>query len=213
MRKLGTVPRHFLLLNAMAVQKKMRDAPKARLAAKAVSLDQSSSMVDALSRKPNLIWAVLLETPFSLDGSKNRRWSNNRKGHVYLTKSVRSYSDALALQVKNAVRNMNIVQAKVWISIFVQKPDHRSDAINFVDTICDAIKVAIDLDDRWFSLDRVDWEVCKLDPKIYIKIGQESDSGMICCSYCGGIKTFDHFTKNRSSKTGYGRVCRDCRKL
>lgn len=163
-------------------------------------------------RTVELDWLVRINVPFSYSASKNHIWSNTARGHVFMRSESREWRDMTINRVQNALSDVRIKQNRLWIDIFVQKPDHRGDAVNFVDLICDAIKRAIPLDDRWYSLRRVDWEIVKGEPSIFIGIGQEIGvEDCQVCSYCGGIHTFEKFTKNRSTKSGYSRVCRECR--
>lgn len=155
-------------------------------------------------------WAVSLSTPYSLDSSKNRRWSNSGAGVVFLTKSVRDYEAALIASVQRAMGGRKVAHNKVWIGLFIQKPNHRGDAVNAVDTICDAVKKAIGIDDRWFSIDQVDWEVVKDNPRIFIRIAQEENEDKLVCSHCGRIRSLECFHKSKSGPLGRSRSCRDC---
>ena len=40
---------------------------------------------------------------------------------------------------------------KTWVVIIAHKPNNRGDVANFVDTVSDAIKKAIDTDDCWYA--------------------------------------------------------------
>jgi hypothetical protein len=97
------------------------------------------------------------------------------------------------------------------VSIFVQKTNHRGDAINVIDLVCDAIKDAVGLDDRWYSLSSVDWEIVKANPRIFISIGQDSDEDCQVCSHCGDIKALSAFNRNVHARMGVTRICKDCR--
>lgn len=101
---------------------------------------------------------------------------------------------------------------KVWIDILVQKPDHRGDAVNVIDLVCDALKDALPVDDRWFCIRRLDWEIAKENPRLFIGIGQASDQDCQICSYCGQIKELEAFNRSRSRPLGVGRECKDCRR-
>lgn len=169
-----------------------------------------TKLVDALVDRPDYLWSVFYSVPFAPEMSKNRRWSNNGKSVVYLSDAVRRYQDMLIATTKEALRGRRVANNKVWVSLFVQKPNHRFDAINAVDTICDAIKHAVGIDDRWFCLDRVDWEIKKLDPEIYIRISQESADDALACSHCGLIAPVADFPKRSDGPFGHSRVCRSC---
>lgn len=165
---------------------------------------------DVFSSPPQFLWAVTIAVPFSLDVSKNRRWSNNGRGVVFLSDGVRAYQQMLITDLTEALADRDIKQAKVWLSLHVQKPNHRSDAVNAIDTICDALKKAIGVDDNWFCIDRVDWSVQKKDPMIFIRVAQESACDMVVCSHCGEISPADTHSINRRSRVGRSRVCRTC---
>jgi hypothetical protein len=93
----------------------------------------------------------------------------------------------------------------------VQKPDARGDALNVIDAVSDAIKGVLGVDDRWYSVKRLDWQIVKDDPQIYIGISQKSDGDKRICSYCGRILTLDMFWKDKSNRMGVGRECKECK--
>ena len=57
---------------------------------------------------------------------------------------------------------------------------------------------------------RLDWEIVKRDPKIYIGISQGPQFDAQSCAYCGGIKPLEDFSPKKHNKSGYNRVCREC---
>lgn len=119
--------------------------------------------------------------------------------------------DELTLRIRSAFSGKKVAHNKVWIAIFAQKPNHRGDAVNLIDLVCDAIKDAIGIDDRWFCLRQVDWQITKKEPEIYVEIGQTSDVDSQPCSSCGRILSLDKFNKRKSNKLGVDRNCRECR--
>lgn len=133
----------------------------------------------------------------------------NSPGHVYMREEIKEVRDELIFQLRAAGGEW--FDGKVWIDLFVEKPDARSDAINVLDLICDAVKVAIEVDDRWFSIRRVDWSVVKFEPRIYVAVTQAVSEHHRVCSYCGVIKPLGDFAKNRSGPHGHGRECSRCR--
>lgn len=162
----------------------------------------------------DLAWQVAIAVPFDWAASKNHIFALRNVGHVALRKQSSDYRDAVAATLRASISRskgeIEVVQNKVWIDIFVQKPNHRGDAINFVDFICDAIKVAIGVDDRWFSIRHLDWEICKDNPRIFISVGQETNVPVSPCSSCGRLLTFDRFHRNKATKSGVSRACKDC---
>lgn len=171
-----------------------------------VKLDINTSMPPM----PVMAWYARVQIPFSWAGSKNRIFANTSRGHVFMRDESRYMRTLLTETVANAVDISKLVQNKLWIDIFVQKPRQNGDAVNFVDMVCDAVKDAIPLDDRWYSLRSVDWQIAKHEPMLFVGLGQESDVNVQACSSCGRLLTFDLFQRNRSLPNGIGRNCRDC---
>lgn len=159
---------------------------------------------------PKLAWKAQIAFPFDQNLSKNALWRTGYKGHVYLREEAKKARDVIEQRFRKALKSMPLKHNKIWIELLVQKPHHRGDAINFVDSICDALKKSTEVDDRWFSISRVDWEIVKVDPQIFVGLGQEECENSIACSSCGGIKSFEMFAKNRSMKLGVTRNCKEC---
>ena len=162
---------------------------------------------------PVLKWQVRIFFPFSWTLSKNAIYTLVPKGHVALRREVRQQRSALALKLKADLRGRKIMQNKLWLDLFIEKPSHKGDAINVLDTLCDAIKVATGVDDRWFCIRHLDWAIQKDDPQIIIGIGQEDVTDAQACSYCGRILPLERFGLNRANKAGRSRICQDCSKI
>lgn len=145
----------------------------------------------------NLLFSFKI--PFDQNLSKNNM-KRYARGHYYLNPSTRTAQEEIMYKVKAA--QISWVQTKTYLEIFVEKPNNRADAINFIDTIADAISEAIQVNDRWFCIGRVDWQIKKVDPQIYITIKQDSITELAACFNCGRLlpkKLFSH------------RTCPDCR--
>ncbi len=155
----------------------------------------------------NLSKVLRFAVPFDQNYSKNAIYRTGWHGHVYIRQQVRDLRQAIVEQVKSSGVKWRV--NKVYLDIFVQKPHHRTDAINVLDTIADALKVGIGLDDTWFSIRRLDWEIVKDNPRIYIGIAQE-DEDRYPCSYCGILQPFSEYTKNRAARYGIGSECKSC---
>lgn len=160
---------------------------------------------------PHLRWHATFSVPFSYSASKNHIYRSGRGGHVFLRRESKEYKSLVEAAARKAVAKMPVVQAKVWIDILVQKPHHRGDAINVVDLVCDGLKKAVGVDDRWFCIRRLDWQVVKTEPKIFIGIGQVEGSHRQICSACGRCLRLDRFGKKKHSKMGVDRNCKKCR--
>ena len=153
----------------------------------------------------DLQWLTRIAIPFSYAGSKNHLWATTRGGHVYRRKESNALQEQIVQSLKTVGTSQKVYRNKIWIDIFVQKPDHRGDAINFLDLIADAIKEAVGIDDRWFSIRRIDWQIVKETPRIFIGIGQDEQDlfDAKICSYCGRILPEEIFGKSR-------RECKEC---
>lgn len=156
----------------------------------------------------NIDILLSFSVPFSFHYSKNAIWGLSReRGHIFVRKEVNELRENMARIVRESGVKWRV--NKVYLDILVQKPSLRGDAINVIDTIADAIKGAIGLDDNWFSIRRLDWESVKNDPRIFVGIGQENED-KYPCNVCGGMKTFDCFPRNKSSQFGITVPCKEC---
>lgn len=163
--------------------------------------------------QPDLVWLVRFSVPFSYAVSKNHIYTKRAKGHVALRRESRILRDTIAEEARAAVQGRAIHKHKVWLDIFVQKPNHRGDAVNVVDLVCDGVKAGLGLDDRWFSVRGIDWQVAKTDPRLFIGIGQEAVVDSQVCSSCGRILPLAAFNKNVGNLHGVTRNCKECRSV
>lgn len=162
---------------------------------------------------PDLLWSVRVAVPFTYAASKNHIYTMRRNGHVALRRESKQIRQAITTALRAGLHCMPIVHNKVWIDILVQKPNHKGDAVNVVDLVCDAVKDAIDrVDDRWFCIRRLDWQIVKGDPRLFVGVGQDSDEDCQVCSYCGQIKPLPEFNAARNQPLGVGRECKACRR-
>lgn len=154
-------------------------------------------------------WSHRISIPWNPALLRNHYWSTARKGHRELRQETRNIQDEITRRFRDS--KSLVKHNKVWIDILAQRPDHRSgDTVNLIDRICDAIKKAIDVDDRWFCITRVDWQVVKKDPRILIGIGQPACEDSQVCAICGRILPLRCFNRNRNHRLGIGRECKDC---
>lgn len=164
---------------------------------------------------PNLKWSITIKYPFRQLLSKNSISRKSEKGYIYSRKDARKEKDALSLFIRNELKKskIEIKVNKLWVTLLIEKPNNQSDAINFLDNICDAISDAISLDDRWFCVKGIDWRIVKENPYIYIRIGQAEVKDSRVCNYCGRILPFNYFSKNKSEKFGITKQCKECYRL
>jgi hypothetical protein len=159
----------------------------------------------------NQEWLVRVSVPFTYDASKNSRHSLSKSG-LFTRKAFVQFRTALALTLKSALARQGIkpVDGKLWLDLFVQKSNHRGDAVNVVEAICDAVQDATGVNDRWYSIKRLDWQVVHRDPMIFVGVSQETTVPQSMCSCCGLIRpdTEMHTSRGLRSKT---RICVACR--
>lgn len=65
---------------------------------------------------------------------------------------------------------------KIYVDIMVYRPDMRTDPVNFVDMICDAVKRGIGIDDNIYA-GKWDWELVDPPGEIVITVRQEVADG------------------------------------
>jgi hypothetical protein len=188
---------------------------KAREAGRLRSQGIAESIAWLDGNVPYLKWLVRVAVPFGWELSKNHIYALTGDGHVALRQESNQMRGLIATLLRRALAEagVNVVQNKVWLDIFVQKPNHKGDAVNVIDLVCDAVKDAIGLDDRWFCIRRLDWEIVKENGRVFIGVGQEDVENVQVCSYCGQLLPLTTFTKYRSRKLGVGRECKECRAL
>lgn len=91
-----------------------------------------------------------------------------------MTKPAQSAMDAISYLIRPQFYGYQWTDAKIHVGIMVYRPDMRCDPQNFVDSICDAIKVGIGRDDNIYAVS-VDWELDIEKPRIEIEVEQESN--------------------------------------
>lgn len=157
-----------------------------------------------------MTWVRRIEIPFMKELSKNYFYGDGDGGHLARRQNAIKARAEVGEMIKAALKGVQFARNKVWIDLLVQKPDQRIDAVNLLDQLFDSIKVAIGHDDRWFCIHRLDWQVVKRDPRVFIGIGQKTAEDVCICSHCGRLLAFDRFWKNKSSRNGVTTACKDC---
>lgn len=116
---------------------------------------------------------IEVSVPFTWEWSKNKMWKTARNGRTYLNPDTKILLSTLEIAVKYQLskQNIKIKKEKIYLSIYAELENHRGDAINLIDTLCDAIKKGLGVDDRWFCIKSLDWEI-KKSGKIRITIEQ-----------------------------------------
>lgn len=107
--------------------------------------------------------------PFDKRLSKNAQ-KTPFKGRMILTKDARSATSALVQSLARCITGRP-KEVKMLVTIRVFKPNHRMDAVNFLDVVCDCVQKATGLNDHWYSAS-VDWEIDRVNPRIEIEVTQ-----------------------------------------
>lgn len=123
----------------------------------------------------NVVAELSLEIFLDWNLSKNRKITRNKQGQTVYNKN-KSQVDNLQKTIFYLYKSNNIVfeARKIWVFLTIHKSTKRGDVSNFVDTVADAIKLAIAVDDSYFSF-VLDYEIDKKDI-IEIRILQEAES-------------------------------------
>lgn len=159
--------------------------------------------VAALPIRSNMVKTIRIE--ILNDG----RFSKNIKSQLGGTISTKS-KQKIAKLVKAELENYQWPISKTIIDIMVQKHASRTDAINVIEPICDGIKMGLKVDDQWFSIGMLDWEVVKKDPKIFVQISTEAQISQRVCNSCWQIRPVSEFSKNKWAIQGVHHTCLVC---
>lgn len=181
---------------------------------KGIAISNSLRTPD-LNGEVGYLKVINIKVPWSGSYSKNVILGRGIAGkRVFLKQAAKNLKLEIGLLLRSEMRKKRIrfVEDKIWLDIFVQKPNAGAgDAINVLDLVADGISEGIGVDDRWFCIKSLDWAVIKKDPMIYIEIGQADDIPKRICSYCGIIRKLEEdFNINKSDIRGHSRICKMC---
>ncbi len=123
--------------------------------------------------------------------SKNGLYGR-KKNKAFLRKEAKKARQDLVDLIKQKPQPW--AQTKTWLGIKVIRPNFRSDPINFIDGIADAIKEGIGVDDKWFAIEYLDWEIDKNNSKIEVTIWQENAIDVRYCPDCNTTKELINFS-------------------
>lgn len=124
---------------------------------------------------------VAVTIPYHVSGlSKNAQHAVATR-RVVLRADAQAAREALGWELKICLQGRVFhPQHKVWISVFVQRQDMKSDPINVLDAVADAVKEVIGVDDRWFAVDRLDWALVRHQrPFVRIRLWQDADPSTV----------------------------------
>ncbi len=161
-------------------------------------------------------WSAGTKVPFDWNWSKNRMWKarGGFSGARYLRPEAKAHrtrlTTRLVVALKELLVDQVVVQNKLWVRIHAHIPDHRGDAVNCLDLVLDAVEDATGLNDRWYEVRDLSWQIVKnSECMLFVTIGQEICSDAQVCGDCGEILELGHFTKG-DSLLGRAHVCRAC---
>jgi len=189
---------------------------RSRLMVRGAEINEAtrSTLVEIIPNPEQFVWVRRLSVPFDYASSKNHAMQmGGYSGHVFLRKESRQYREMVRQAIADAVADAPVVIAKLWIDLIIQKPNHRGDAVNALDMLMDSIKEGCGVDDRWFCLLRLDWQIVKHKPQILIGLAQKDSEECRACSYCGRVLSLQGFSKNIGMPQGRSRACLDCNRL
>ena len=163
--------------------------------------------VAGMPHVPPMVEATRFRIPFFKELSKNRFLRRGWRGGVYIPDDTRKAFDYSLALARDALKDFRLrgKPGKVWVALMVQKPNMKSDAINMVDAVCDILKDALEIDDCWFSLKYVDWEIKRVNPEILVEVSVSRTTETRLCNRCWGEKDVAEFTKA-------GLLCGGCKR-
>jgi Holliday junction resolvase RusA-like endonuclease len=114
-------------------------------ASRATSAQQSS--------EPAVFTVTVPWTPGVL---KNGRWRRSKTG-IYLDPEAASWHHVATLLIRRAVRGLTLGRdQKLWLALHVTMPHRRSDTINVLDAVADAVQAATGINDRQYRVALLD---------------------------------------------------------
>ena len=160
-----------------------------------------------------LDWFVSVRLPFDSGWSKNRM--HMPKAGTYgrrLSPEARARREALAVMMRAELAQAGhpVNLRPLWLSIHVAKADHRCDALNVLDVVADAIQDATGLNDRWYSLLGLTWEIRPAEPELYVGIGQQGTQDVAACGLCGRLLPLDDFHRSKGGREDRASRCKQC---
>ena len=159
-----------------------------------------------------LAWSVAVAISYDAGWSENRMWRNDSTGPGrHLTPWARVRRSELVEVLRPELAAVSIVHHRLWLWLHVSKPDHRGDALNAIKLVSDAVQEAAGLDDRWFGLGHLGWDVRPGRGVLRLWCGQEAgavDSNV--CGRCGDVLPLHAFNRNKGARLGRAATCREC---
>lgn len=156
---------------------------------------------------PDLAWSVTVTVRHDSSWSKNRMWLARAGTHARrLNPEARERRDRLASLLGRQIQPTMVHRNVLSLTIHVVKADHRSDSINVLDLVADAVELATGLNDRWYALAGLTWSLDPSDPRIVVTVSQANIPDVVACSACGLLLPPEDFP-GKPIDQGVCRVC------
>lgn len=129
----------------------------------------TSSSTSARSAPEPAVFVVTV--PWTPGVLKNGRWRRSKTG-IYLDPEAASWHHVATLLIRRAVRGLTLGQnQKLWLALHVTMPHRRSDTINVLDAVADAVQAATGINDRHYRVALLDGECDRtVDPVIRLAL-------------------------------------------
>jgi hypothetical protein len=159
------------------------------------------------------VWQIRISLPFDPSKhSKNQGFRIGRKGQggkafIIRTDGTHGGKNELAELIAQSIVDIDAmpVQAPLWIGIFLQKRNWQADAVNILDIASDAMQLATGVNDRWYCVSNIDWEMTVDRPMLHLHACQFKNEDHDTCSYCSSI-----VPTRLLRVTSKRRICRGC---
>jgi len=106
------------------------------------------------------------ELPWRPGALKNRRWRPGRRG-LHLDPDAAMWHAEAIWRLRAAWGPAPfgpVAPAKLWVGLAVRLPHRRSDALNVLDAVADAVQAATGVNDRAYAVACLDWAVDRTRP-------------------------------------------------
>src|SRR5258706_9109239 len=103
--------------------------------------------------------------------SKNARIAQGKR-RFFIKPEAKAAEARLEREMCTALKGLRWYNQKVYLDIYVYKSRTNTDAINFIDVLADCLKRVIMVDDRWFCIKSLDWELDRVNPRIVLRLYQ-----------------------------------------
>ena len=102
---------------------------------------------------------------------KNGRWRRSKTG-IYLDPDAATWHHVATLIIRRAVPPLTLAREdKLWLALDVTMPHRRSDTINVLDAVADAVQAATGINDRHYRVALLDGECDRtVDPVIRLAL-------------------------------------------